>query len=201
MRVAFRSTQNSTGALVVNVFHVEAAVFTDPPDYAQIADDMGTWLGGLYTTALHTNYTLADITVTEETYPGAMVGQGISVRGSAGGRSGSANDLDVGLCQILQLKTATPKRYARGRLFMPPALDSTQCTPPGRWATASTMHIANTAFGAALLSGHSTTDVDYAPIIFSRTQVLKNLTPFQFPVTAVVATNVQHMLRSRQTSP
>lgn len=201
LRAAFRGKNNLTGALVVNVIHVEADVLTSPPNYANIADDIATWLAAKWVLMLPVGYTLLDVTVTEETYPGSTPAQGISVRNSQGARTTPDTDLDVGLCQILQLKSATPKRYARGHIFAPPAISSSEAKAGGVWDPLKPYASAVGGFGQQLTPGFSAGSTTYSPIIFSTTQVKKGLTPFVFPVVAAVATPVMHMLHSRQTSP
>lgn len=201
VRAAFRSAQVQTGNLVVNVVHLEVDTLTDPPDYQGIATDVNTWLGTAYNNVLSGQFRFTDITVTEETFPGAIPGQGVHTTGTLGARSAPDTDLSIALCCLVQLRTATPKKYARGHLFMPPAMSVGQTDSGGQWSSIGTYFGACTAFANLLAAGHTGGSTSYTPVVFSRTRVAQGATPFAFKVTAATAALPQHFLRSRLSSP
>ena len=201
LRCAYRSTISSNGADCVNVFHIEADPLSDPLNYASAASDISTWLTTLYRAVLNTGTILHTLTVTEETYPSAPTGQGVASIEAAGTRTVSDSLLSPGLMAILHLSTATPKRYARGHLAMPPAIGSSALASNGGWATANAYYTAITAFGSGLTSGHTAGSTSYTPIIFSRTRAKQSLSPFVFPVTGTRIQPDQYFLRSRRTVP
>lgn len=201
LRCAYRSTQVGSGNLVVNVFHVEADTLTDPPNYGNMATDINSWLGFEYQSVLSSNFILQDLTITEETYPGATPGQGVKTIGTVGLRSAADTNLSVATCALLALRTATPKKYARGHLFLPPAMSSASSASGGQFLTTGPYMTAATTFATKLAAGSTAGSTSYAPIIFSRTRVREGLTPYFFKVTNAHVNTNQYFLRSRLTSP
>jgi hypothetical protein len=185
----------------VNPFHLEVDTLTDPPNYASVASDIDTWLTTLYKAVCTTSTTVVDLTVTEEDYPGATPGQAIHSINGAGTRTAADSFEPYGLTQVVTLQTATPKRYARGRMFMPPPLGSAALTSNGIWLNTNAYWTATTAFMNALLAGHTAGSTSYAPIVFSRTRAVTGASPYQFPITGYQQRLAPHWLRSRMTSP
>ena len=200
-RCAFRATHQTTGLLVVNVFHLEVAVLTDPPNWSDIARDVHTWLGQAWRNILADSFTFQEVTVTDENYPGSTHGQGVAVDGLPGTRTAANSSLDGAMCGLISFKTAVAKRYGRGHLFMAPAWDSTQATNGHVWNTGGTYYSTMTAFKDSLMAGHTAGSTDYAPIIFSRTLEKRGETPFVFPITGATVNLTQHWLRSRSKAP
>jgi hypothetical protein len=150
---------------------------------------------------LPTGLTLHDMTVTEETYPGSTPRQAIKVVELVGTRQPTDTKLSPAICGLLHFGTATPKRYARGRIFCPGAYSSTSTQSGGTWDPGGAYMVNVNNFGAAYAAAFSTGDTDYAPEVFSRTQVQKGLPDFAFPITSVSLRPTMYFLRSRLTSP
>lgn len=200
-RAAFRSHETATGRLMVNVIHYEAAQLTSPADPTAWANDIYTHLGTTYRNMLTTNYLWDNITTNTVPEPGADPAEGIHLVNLAGTRSAGDTRLDQGLCALLSLKSNTPKKYARGRLFLPPVLDSAQLQAGAGFAGAGTYWTAVQAFRVALEAGFTIGDTTYGPAVFSRTQLLRGASPYRFPVVTTVAALAPHYLRSRLTNP
>lgn len=201
MRFAYRSVNGTSQALVVNTFHLEVATLTDPPNYTTICSDVDTWLTTLYRAILWTGFTLLDLTATEEDYPGAVPGQGIKPINLAGTRTASDALEANGLTQVVTLLTNTPKRYARGRMFMPSPINSTALASGGNFLQSGLYWTGITAFMNALVAGHTAGSTDYTPAVYSKSQADRGETPYLFPVTGYIQRPTPHWLRSRMTTP
>jgi hypothetical protein len=200
-RLAFRSTNNTTSALIVNTMHVECDVLSSPPNWDTIAADLWAWLGTGYLGILTTADKFHELTVSDENYPGSTFGQGVHTVELAGTRSPGDLHLSPGLCALTQLRTATAKRYARGHFFNPPAYGSVEATANGNWASGSNYIGACGNFAVTFGAGHTAGSTGYVPIVFSRHQVALGQSKFTFPVTSVNVSLVQRFLRSRTNSP
>lgn len=199
VRAAFRSVDTQTNQSIVNVISYEVAPLTSPPNYVGIAVDIRDHLLATYTGLFPAFCTLQDVTATEYDYPGSTPAQGVAGIGTSGSRSTPDTKLDPALCPLLSLRTATPKRYARGHLFLPPVFDTAELANGGKINTGGTLGIAINNFIDALKDSFTVGSTDYAPIIFSRRRVQLNQTPFTFPVTSVTWDARQHWLRKRNT--
>ena len=200
-RVAFQAHNTTTNALVVNVVHVECDVLSSPPNWANIAADMQSWLAVLWNNILTTAYSFDSITVTDENYPGSTHGQGVVTPATTGARVPNDTKLDPALCQVGSWKTAVAKRYARGHIFFPPAIDTSTVVTGGSFSASQAYYQANAAFMNSFKAGHVSGSTSYVPIVFSKHQVSMGLTPFTFPITGVILQSKQHWLRSRSTAP
>lgn len=200
-RVALRATELATGRLCVNVLHVECDVLASPPNWANIAADMKTWLATKWNNILVPAFTFQDITVTDENYPGSTHGQGVANVNTVGARVPNDSKLDPAMCQVGSWKTAVAKRYARGHIFFPPAVDTTSIATGGIFNSGQAYYIANAAFMTSFQAGFVAGSTSYVPIVFSKHQVSMGITPFTFPITGVILNSKQHWLRSRSTAP
>ena len=200
-RVAFSGANAGTGALIVNVVHVECDVLTSPPNWQSIAGDINTWLGTLWRNTLTTSDNFNSLIVSDENYQGSTHGQGIINVALPGTRTPVDTKLDAALCAVASFKTATVRRYARGHTFMPPARDSGVCSAGGGIDQTSAYFIACRNWADAYAAGHTAGSTSYVPIIFSRHQQKLGLTPFTFPITGHQLGIKQHWLRSRSTAP
>lgn len=200
-RAAFRATDNSSGTLYVNVFHFEIDTLSDPPNWSSVATDIGTRFATLWRAILYAGTTCQDVTVTAETYPGSDLGQGVYNVNGAGTRTIADSGLSTALCAVTTWKSATTKRYARGRTFWPPAMATNQATSGGTWNAAQSMMTAIDAFATSYLATWTVGSTTYSPIVFSRSRVLKSESPFIFAITGKSQGLRQHFLRSRLTAP
>lgn len=201
VRAAFRSKHTASGALCLNVLHFELDAFTSPPDYQRAAVDIDAWLGQKWRDMNPSTYTVADLTVTSVDIPGEPLGQGTVFYNFAGSRTVADEDLSKGLCAVANLVTGVPKRWARGRLFAPPALASINASAGGNWNAVDTYLINNLAFYTALLSPHTVGNNTYTTSVFSPTQLaLGNAKPWN-PVLGISSDGKQHFLRSRVSAP
>jgi len=202
VRAAIRSQHTSSGTEYVNVIHVEVDSFTSGPDYDQAAHEIWDRISGGYIEQLTTGMHCLDLTVTTEDYVGAVPAQGQHVVNLPGTRAITNEALSQGLCQLISWKTATPKRYARGHTFMPPGLDTFIASAGGQWDSSKQYWFGCKAFADSYSVGWSGSSGNaYAPIVFSRTRVKLNQTPYQFPITGYRMDPKQHFLRSRLTAP
>lgn len=201
MRAAFRSTDVSTGALIINVLHYEVDALSSPVDPVGVAADVYAHLGPKYLPMMYNNEVLHDVTVTTETYPGSVPAQGVKSVEVAGTRSTADQKLPPALCALLSWKTSTPKRYARGHMFCPPATSSASMTTAGLIDSSGVYGTACSAFGTAYITGFTAGSTSYAPIIFSKSQVHKALTPFIFPIIGFQLKSNASWLRKRSSSP
>jgi hypothetical protein len=195
-RVAFRSQLNR-GPICVNVMHFSAAQLTSPFDPTTTATDIDARLTTEYRAMLTTVDTLLDITVTDMgDDPGGPL-QYVLVKNVAGTRPTGDGFLDAAECAMISLSTAVPKRYARGRLFCPPAFNSTALAAGGTFAPANAYWLACVAFAAKLHSSWTVGANTYTPGIWSQTRFAGGFTPFFFATTGAIVKNQQHWLRSR----
>jgi hypothetical protein len=199
--VAFNSSRPDTGLLVVNVLHLEVDTLADPPNWPSVATDVATWLGTDYLAMLPTSFVWHNLTVTAEDYPGSLFGQGIVSSEVPGNRTVADNRLDPAVCAVISWKTAVAKRYARGHMFCPPAITEGALGDDATWAPANPYFPACTAFANLFASGHSVASTSYAPIVFSRTRVALNQSPYFFPIVGHSVGAKQHWLRSRSSAP
>jgi hypothetical protein len=144
---------------------------------------------------LTTGDTVHDLTVTEVGVPPADVVQAVKQIEVLGTRAAGSRTLDPALCMVVSLKTGTPKRFARGRMFAPPCMDDAQTVAPGAWSTGTYRTNVNT-FAALLTASWTAGDDSFTPIIYSQIQV-DRAEDFAFPITARASDNKQHWLRSR----
>lgn len=200
-RVAFEAHHTTRNNLVVNVLHLEVDTLTSPPDWATIAGDVYTWLGTLWNNVLSTTTTFDQIVVTDENYPGSTHGQGVHVVNTVGARTIGDDKLDPAICAVGSLKTAVVKRYARGHIFLPPALNSAALAATGIFNGADAYWSSCVAFVNAFVGGHTAGSTSYAPEVFSRHQVATGQTPFTFPIVGFSMNSKQKFLRSRSTAP
>src|SRR4029453_15132749 len=121
---------------MVTVVHSEVDAFTSGPDYNTIANDIAAHLQSPYLACLASAITLQDVTVTAEDYPGSVPAQGIHSVQLAAPRAPGDFKLDPAICALIHLSTATPKRYARGHIFVPPAYTVTAVSGQAAWNTA-----------------------------------------------------------------
>lgn len=201
VRAAFRSHDSASLALCVNVFHVVVDAFTSPPNYTKISSDIDAWLGQAWRDVNADTYTVDDLTVTSIDIPGQPLGQGVHSYGFVGTRPTSDHNLSAGLCRVTSWKTATPKRYARGRTFWPPAVSEVETSPGGGWNLVGTYITTTSAFTVAFATPHNSGDDTYSAAVYSPHQLaLGNSKPY-YPIISATSDNHQHFLRSRVTSP
>lgn len=200
-RCVYRSNENATGDLVVNVLHVEVDQLAGPFNPTATVNDVDTWLTTLYKAMLYNNTKLHDLTVTLEDYALPDTGQAVKSIEAFGTRTTSDQKLDPAVCALLAWRTAVPKRYARGHTFAPPAISSTTISSLTNLATSGNYWDALQAFGTAYVAGHTSGSTSYKPIIYSRSQQLKSATPFIFDVTNFTVRPTTSLLRKRRTAP
>lgn len=200
-RVAFEASNASDGTLITNVFHLEVDTLSSPPDWNSIANDIGVWLGTLYTNMLSNNCRLDQIVVTDENYPGSTHGQGVSVSGVTGARNVADHKVSAGTCALVSFKTAVAKRYARGHAFLPPAYEAAALGAEGTWGTGDQYWVSCENFVNSFKAGHAAGSTSYTPEIFSRHMVQTGQTPFSFAIRSATLAAKQHFLRSRTTAP
>jgi hypothetical protein len=200
-RISLEGSNTATGALIVNVLHAEVDTLTSPPDWNSIATDVYNWLGQAWLNMLSELDTFHQVVVTDENYPGSTFGQGVHQVNAGGTRFPQNTSLDPAVCGLMQWKTNTAKRYARGHTFAPPIYDSTDLTSFGSLTAGSAYYTAMVAFTSAYGPGHTAGSTSYIAEIFSRTQEKKGVVPFSYRITGWnIATKV-HYLRSRITAP
>lgn len=198
-RVAFRSQGAGAGPaqLSVNIIHVVAAQLTSPFDASTIASDIDTQMGTQYRACLADYFTWHDLTVTDVTPSAPTLAQHVLSKEVAGTRSGTDNDLSYGLCAVIALKTGIAARYARGRVFAPPAGVSSSVDSNGIWKTSNAYWTNCNAWAAKLQTGWTAGDTDYAPAVFSPTRVARSEDPSYWSIESAVVRPQQHFLRSR----
>lgn len=197
LRAAYRS-QINRGPICVNVLHFTAAQLTSPFDPATTATDIDARFTTLYRAMLTTVDVLLDLTVTQVGMEPADPLQSVLVKNVAGTRATGDGFLDAAACALITESSATPKRYARGRMFCPPALNSTALAAGGTWAPANAYWVACVAFAAQLHSTWTVGANSYTPIVWSETRHRGGFTPDHFAITGATVKNVQHWLRSRE---
>ncbi len=196
-RVVYRSTY-AAETLFVNTFHTRVAVLTDPPNWTNIATDLDTKFTTLYRAIVASNCVVHDLTVTDEDYPGSTLGQGFKSIEAAGTRTASDSFLGGAPCMVVALKSTVTKRYARGRMFMPPIVGSSALASDSSFATANAYYTAITAFMNALIAPWSAGSTDYQTIVYSKRQLEQGLTPYAFNVTNYARSPQMRYLRRRQ---
>lgn len=199
VRAAFKSHNSVRNQDIVNVLHFEADTLSSPADYTGLATDIANHFKTQYLAFLTSAATFQNVTVTNEDYPSAPVGQGVANVNAAGTRNPVDQKLDPNDCALLSWHTGVPKRYARGWMFCPPALDSSSLMATNLFDPALAYGQAVIAFSGLYTTGFTVGSTSYTPIIFSRSQVKKGLSPYQFRVTGGTWDQKQHWLRKRTT--
>ena len=200
VRAAWRSSHAPSGPDIVNTLHFVAAQLSSPADPDTWASDIDTRFRTSYKGLLTDSTKLHELTTTCVDGFGDIGVQGSVVIEQYGTRSEASAPLAEALCQVLSLKTATHKRYARGRMFLPPALVSGAIDAGGIWK-ASDAYWTNATTFANLLAGWTHGDITYAPVVYSRRRKQLELSPAWFPITGYQQRSEQHWLRSRMTTP
>jgi len=185
----------------VNVTHWEMDTLSSPPDFTSAAGDLANHFLTTYSAVLSTLDHWDDVTVTAEQYTGAPIGQGIHLVGVDGARSITSPVFAPQLCCLISRRTGTPRRWGRGRLFCPPAYDSSAAYGGGTWNPNQAYMISCGTLASTLQTGFSAGSTSYIPIIWSRSRALTNQTPYFAVVTQCTANTAQHWLRSRGTAP
>ncbi len=193
-RAAYRSS-TFEGIDVVNGFHFAEAKLSSPFDPVDAANEIDTKLTTAYKAMLTTGDTVHDLTVTQVGVPDTDVVQSVKSLEVLGTRAAGSRTLDPALCMVSRLTTATPKRFARGRFWAPPAMDSAQTVAPGSWTTGTYRTNVNT-FATLLTATWTAGSDDFTPIIWSDIQFQRG-EDFAFPITGKGSDLKQHFLRSR----
>lgn len=184
---------------MVNGIHFEVAKLSSPFDPSDAADEVSTKLTTAYKAMLGTGDTLHDLTVTQVGVAPADVVQHVKTLEVAGTRTLVNNALEDAVCAVISLKTGTPKRFARGRLFAPPCLDSDKLNNGGVFLISGSYLINVKAFAALLTAAWTAGDDTFAPIVWSELQYQRAATAV-FPISAYACDGRQHWLRSRMGS-
>jgi len=201
VRVSFQSHNNATGALIVNVFNYEVDWLIDPIDYGKVAKDVHDQFAGPYVSLLSSLDTWDQVVARQWEVPGVAPGEGSFPVATLGARAVAQQDLAPACCALISLKTATPKRYARGHVFAPPAYTTAVTAPPSRWNPTGPYFTKVVDVASAYQLGFSTGNAAYKPIVFSYTRLKLKEPPYQFDVVSAAAKNEQHWLRKRLTTP
>ena len=204
IRATFRSSVPAgdfAKTLFVNVIHFQLAALSSVSNWSNIANEIMTAYGTEYRNVLTDSMTMHDITVTTEEAPGGTPSQGVHSVELAGTRSQADASLGPSQCILLSAKTNTPKRYARGHIFLPPGLNASSVTSHGTWSSSNAYWTTATALKNKLASSQNVGDNTYTYEIYSKTQRSKGFTPFAFPVTTILQDPTVHVLRRRLTAP
>lgn len=181
--------------------HFEVDAFTSPPDYQQITTDLYAWLETKYFAMVPVSYDLDDLTVTGIAIPGQPLGQGIEVVPGTGFRAVSDEGLSAGLCEVAALHTGIPKRWARGRMFLPPALSTVEVGANGTWHDTDPYMVACKAFMDLVVRPNNVGNNTYSLVVYSPHQLLlQNAKPWN-TVVGYSMDGKQHFLRSRVSAP
>lgn len=204
LRVAFRSTAEMTGYTgnsLVNTFHLELAALTAVTDWSAVANEIYTSLGTEYKNIQGNGVRWNDITV--QTEPTTDVGSQVGVHNvnAVGTRVPSDAGLGLATTALAKVKTNTPKRYARGRCWLPPMIGKSCLTTGGLVDQTNAYYTTSVAFLNKLLAGFSVGDNDYSWIIWSKRQNDQGFTPDKFQVTGYTINPAPHYLRSRVSIP
>lgn len=201
IRVSFESHNTATGALITTVLNYEADVLTDPPNYASMASDMLGHFNVPYQNLLSVLDTWDQVVVRAWEVPGQAPGEGSNTVGQVGLRSVTQEDLSPALCAVIHHRTATPKRYARGWTYCPPAYFSGYTQPPATWHNTGAYWTNALAMAAAYHTPFSVSSTGYKPIIFSYTRFKEGKPDYSYDVTGGNVDAKQYFLRRRLTSP
>lgn len=204
LRAAFRSVNYGNplaGTIIVNTVHFQLAALTSGQDPNTLANEIYSRFGTAYRGVLGDNDKLLDLTVTYEPTSTEYPSQGVKNVNANGTRSIGDAILSAGLCQLLTLKTDTPKRYARGRLFLPPAYVDAAADANGTWKTSNAYWTTATTLAALMIASWTTGDNTYTPVIYSQRQRALGESDPSYPITSYVQQPAQHFLRSRTNAP
>lgn len=186
---------------MVNTFHVELDALSSVSNWSNIANEIHTGVGTEYLNHLPNTIIWDDISVQTEPIkdPGSQVG--VHTVSATGTRNVLDANLAYGLCILAAVKTDTPKRYARGRMFMPPAVSEAATSDQGVWNVGNAYWTTANTFLNKLKTGFTVGDNSYQWVIYSRRREQLGASPVTFPVTAYQMRSQQHFLRSRMTNP
>lgn len=181
---------------------------TSSPTPAAVADELATHLVAGYRTILLNEWTFDRIdvvTVPDPLDPNAAATGGSHHVGLAGTRTGTDDELPIAVCGVAKLTTAKLGRSYRGRLFLPPIMD-TQALDNGQIKATSAYLSAAQGWCNDILgsmgggSAWSTLWIDtwhLVPVVYSRTRAMRGLSPAWESVTSITVPRGVHWLSSR----
>lgn len=202
-RVTFHC-HHSNGTLVEPSLHYQTDVPTggDEPDPDDVAAGVWTELGTQFLGALTGDVTVDTVVATEQVVPPDIGAQGAHNVNAVGVNSESDTKLPLALVPILNLRTHTVSRSARGYMTMASPRTSTSLASGGAWAsgwidlwTSLCNRFDNSFDLGTLIITHVN------PVVYSRKRHRAGTTPYTFRVTAASPNARPHWLRTRTTSP
>lgn len=192
------------GTLVEPSLHYQSDVapLGDEPDGDSVADAVYTHLGADFLQSLPTVVTLHDLVATEQVVPPAIGAQGSHHVGLPGIGISGAQDLPRELVPLVNMRTNTVSRSARGHIFLCGPGDKSKVVDR-KWTDA---FIAGAYQGLVdklddQLTLGAVNPTHLNPVIYSRTRHLRDQDPFTFGVVSAAVKVRPTWLRSRGTSP
>lgn len=202
-RCTFMATY-ADGTLVEPSLHYQSDLppLGDEPDPDDVASGLYGLLGADYLQTLPPGVTLHDLVCTEQVIAPAIGVQGSHHVGLPGTGTAGAEDLPRELVPILNLRTDTVSRSARGHIFLCSPGDKTKLVARD-WQQAY-IDAVYAPFAAKLSSSYdlgAVTPTHMHPVIYSRTRHQRSEDPYTFQVVSAALKVRPTWLRSRATTP
>jgi hypothetical protein len=199
------NSHDAGGVLYVNTFTVKSdAVVPLSPEASdqKVVDEVHAWLTTLYRACLSADYTVDRLTAFGILGHESEKEHAIGLAGTLASIGGGPLPKEC-VC-VLTLKTETPGRSGRGRMFIPSPRQANYVRDPTEWQPPSAIvgnqyTTAITAFRDALLAGHDFTEASLnyhlSARVWSRTDGLTR------DVSSGIVRLPVRWLRSRSTAP
>lgn len=191
------------GTLVEPGMHYQTDVATggSEPDPNDVAEAIRSHLGASFSAITPASVFITSLDIRELVIPPDIGAAGTAPHNLAGAAGDGDNKLPKGLVPIIQFKTATASRSARG-YTVPSDPHDGGTLAAGVWTSAY----------QALLQAYANKLVDVLsvgtlfptairPVCYSRTRHVLDADPWTFDLTAAVAKATPHWRRSRMTNP
>lgn len=192
------------GTLVEPSLHYQTDLppLGDEPDPDDVAAGIYGHLGAEYLQTMPSEVTLHDLVCTEQVIAPAIGAQGSHHVGLVGTATVATADLPRALVPLMNIRTDTVSRSARGHVFLCGPGDKTKLVAKiwqDAWMTG-----AYDPFAAKIaddITLGSTLPSTLHPVIYSRTRNARSETPFTFKVVSAAVKVTPTWLRSRNSTP
>lgn len=182
-------------------YQTDVGLGGDEPDPDDVADAIKSHIETPFAAIVPAAVHITSFDVREMVVPPAIGVLGTALRDTAGNGANGDLALPFGISAIIQAKTATASRNARGYMAAPGPLNSAELDAGKFSSTKMTLYNALADVLNDDLSVGSVNPTGINPVAYSRTRHLGGLSPYTFKVTSAVVSSTPHWRRSRMTNP
>jgi hypothetical protein len=182
-------------------YQTDVGLGGDEPDPNDVATGIWNHLSAGFLENTPTDVGVDELVVTEQVLPPAIGVQGLHAIGLSGTLPAGGNKLPEGLVPLINIKTATASRSARGWTHLPSPQRSDYCN--GNLWTSTYITLLG-AFCADFIQSFNIGSVNPTglnPIVYSRTRHQRDQDPWTFRVVSATPNAEPKWLRSRMTAP